>query len=72
MRWFLLLLLTGCQISPTVSYQHLSQPNVRDDGYDLLCAGAITDKGGLEATAELCENAHNSGTYFKGTVRYVF
>lgn len=66
---------SGCQIRPTVSYEHLSRPNVSDDGYDLFCAGAITDKGGLAATAELCENAHewgDNGTYFKGTVRYVF
>lgn len=74
MRILLPLVLTGCV--PYVEYEHLSQPGVRDDGYDLLCAGVEVGEG-FTASGSVCHNMHRpswqqSPTYFKGSVRYTF
>ena len=64
MRLLLLLLLSGC--TPFVGYEHLSQPNVSNDGYDLICGGVELQKGRYRADAAICENlAGASGTYAK-------
>ena len=63
-RLLILLLLSGC--TPFIGYEHLSQPNVNDDGYDLICAGAEVEKGRFRGDASICENlARNRGTYGK-------
>ena len=62
MRLAILLLLGGC--SPYVGYTHLSQPNIDDDGYDLICGGFEKDVGRFRGDLALCENmASRGGTY---------
>ena len=63
MRLLLLLLLSGC--TPFIGYEHLSQPNVSNDGYDLICGGVELQKGRYRADAAICENLHIPGTYAK-------
>ena len=71
MRYLILLLLTGC--TPYIGYTHLSQPNVRDDGYDLVCGGVETEKGPLRVDVAACENlASNGGTYAKVDAKILF
>ena len=69
MRWILVLLaLTGC--TPYVGYTHLSQPNVANDGYDLMCGGVEWEKRHVRIDGAVCENlAPNHGQYAKVDVR---
>ena len=68
MRFLFLLLLSGC--APYVGYTHLSQPNIDDDGYDLVCVGAEKELGPLQTDIAACENlASRGGTYAKVDVR---
>jgi len=53
-------LMAGC--TPFVAYEHLSQPNVNDDGYDLGCFGVEHDRGRLGLEGAICENFANSHT----------
>ena len=69
--------LAGC--APFVEYEHLSRPNVRDDGYDLLCLGMVGAKERVSVSAALCENVwthfndwHAKGTFVKVNARYTF
>ena len=52
------LLLSGC--TPFVSYQHLSDPRVDDDAYDMGCVGLKQYEGRLTAKASACHDAHRS------------
>ena len=71
MRILLFLLLGGC--APYVGYTHLSQPNVRDDGYDLVCGGVEIEKGRFRGDVAACENmASNGGTFAKVDARILF
>ena len=64
MRYLILLLLTGC--TPFIGYEHLSQPNVKGDGYDLICLGVEAERGRFRGDLAMCENiASNRGTYGK-------
>lgn len=64
MKLLLLLLLSGC--TPFIGYEHLSQPNVSNDGYDLICGGVELQKGRYRADAAICENlAWRQSTYAK-------
>ena len=70
MKYLPLLLLCGC--APYVGYTHLSKPNIADDGYDLVCLGAESQKGRIRAGIAACENVHevkDDGTYVKADVR---
>lgn len=69
MRILILLFLTGC--SPFVEYEHLSDPRIDNDGYDLICGG---NEGGdrLSASVALCHNmAPEKGEFVKINVKYV-
>lgn len=71
MRILILLLLTGC--SPFVEYEHLSQPDVSNDGYDLACLGISTQKNSFTADIAACENVSpNRGTFAKVNIRYTW
>jgi hypothetical protein len=59
-------ILVGC--SPFASYEHLSQPNVANDGYDLGCIGVEHDRGRWVVEGALCENFANSRTDTFGKV----
>ena len=63
MRLLILLLLSGC--TPFVGYTHLSQPDVSNDGYDLICGGVELQKGRFRGDAAICENLNYPGTYAK-------
>lgn len=67
-RSLIFLLLTGC--SPFVEYEHLSDPRISNDGYDLICGGA---EGGdrLSASVAACHNmAPEKGEFIKINIRY--
>ena len=70
MKYLILLLLTGC--TPYIGYTHLSLPNVRDDGYDLVCGGVETEKGRLRLDVAACEDTRNGGTYGKLDAKILF
>jgi hypothetical protein len=62
-----LLWLSGC--APYVGYTHLSDPQVDNDGYDLVCAGTKW----TYAKAALCKNlASAGGEYIKIDLEYVW
>ena len=64
-------ILMGC--TPYIGYTHLSQPNIDDDGYDLICAGGEREKGRLRTDLAMCENiAPYGGTFFKADVKFLF
>jgi len=64
MKLLILLLLSGC--TPFVGYTHLSQPDVDDDGFDLICGGVELQKGRFRGDLAICENlARKRGTYAK-------
>ena len=66
-----LLLLQAC--TPYVGYTHLSQPNVDDDGYDLICGGGEHEKGMIRTDLALCENvASGGGTFVRADVKILF
>ena len=52
-------LLTGC--TPFVGYQHLSDPGIESDGYDLACVGAKYRSGRLMTKGAWCENVRGGG-----------
>ena len=62
MRQILLLIilfLPAC----TTSYKHMSSPSVKNDGYDLVCAGLEVDKQ-LRVSGNVCHNMASSGGEF--------
>jgi hypothetical protein len=62
-----LLLLSGC----VVSYQHMSDPRISNDGYDLVCAGLEQDVSQLRLRGDLCANmAPNHGEYVKAAIEW--
>ena len=72
MRYLILLLLSGC--TPFIGYEHLSQPNVQDDGYDLVCGGFEFEKNWFRADVAICENLsyNHTDTYAKIEGRILF
>lgn len=67
-RYALILLLAGC--TPFVEYEHLSDPRIKDDGYDLICGGGETGDQ-LTASVGICHNiSPNKGEYVKINIRY--
>ena len=61
------LLLAGC--SPFVEYEHLSDPRIANDGYDLGCVGGQSEW----ASVGICQNfAPYGGQYIKVNARYVW
>lgn len=61
--------LLGC----VASYQHLSDPRVANDGYDLLCGGLEKEFGALTLRGDLCSNvAPNGGEFLHTAVEYRF
>ena len=64
LMFVLIYLLSGC--TPFIGYEHLSQPNVKGDGYDLICVGGEFERGRFRGDLAMCENiASNRGTYGK-------
>lgn len=63
------IIVTGC--TPYVGYTHLSQPNVDDDGFDLICGGFETQKRHVRGDIAGCENLARSGTetYIRADIR---
>ena len=47
-------MLIGC--APYAQYQHISRPDVANDGYDLGCVGLEHVTGRLELSGAVCEN----------------
>jgi len=72
MRYLILLFLGGC--TPFLGYEHLSQPNVEDDGYDLVCGGVEVEKGMFRGDVAICENLsyNQTDTYVKIEGRILF
>ena len=58
----------GC--SPFVEYEHLSDPRVVDDGYDLFCGGLELEYREVRAGGGICQNLHG-GQFVKLNVRWV-
>lgn len=54
--WLVLLLLLGCNTTPTVSVRHMSDPGIEHDGYDMGCLGLKTRQR-LNVKAGWCWNA---------------
>lgn len=54
--------MSGC--SPFLEYEHLSDPRIKGDGYDLFCGGLGNDF----ASVGVCKNAHG-GEFVKVNVR---
>ena len=61
-------MLSGC--APFVEYEHLSDPRVSNDGYDLLCGGIQLDLA-VELSGAVCGNIRG-GEYVKINAKYVF
>lgn len=59
-------LLSGC--APYVGYTHLSDPRIKDDGYDLICVGGET-KEKLSIDTAVCKDVRG-GEMVKVDVRY--
>lgn len=56
--------------APFVEYEHLSDPRIKNDGYDLICAGGEHESR-LSVSASLCHNlAPNRGEFVKINVKY--
>ena len=55
----LLLILCGC----TTSYKHMSNPSVRNDGYELICGGVEVGEQ-WQASVDLCSNTAAYGGEF--------
>ena len=61
--------LAGC--APYVEYQHLSDPRIANDGYDLACVGLSHDKSGLSVSGGVCSNlAPYGGEFLTINARY--
>ncbi len=56
----LLLVLSGCAIAPVVSYEHVSDPSVSGDGFDLVCGGAKARENDFTAALAYCKDLHYS------------
>lgn len=54
LTFVVLMLLSGC--APFVSYDHMSDPRIANDGFDLVCGGAQVDAVGLEWHAGVCKD----------------
>lgn len=63
--WAIFVSLTGC--SPFAEYQHLSDPRIDRDGYDLICGGT---EGGDRISVHwgVCKNLHG-GEFVKFGVK---
>ena len=73
MKLISLVTLVACLQGCVASYQHLSDPRIEDDGYDLLCAGIETDYKSLSFRGDLCSNvAPNGGEFIHTSVEYRF
>lgn len=69
----LIAVLGGCGTVPFIEYEHLSDSRVSGDGYDLLCAGGITEIASVEVSLAPCKNVSGyGGEYIKINVRKVF
>ena len=68
--WYVALsLISGC--APYVEYQHLSDPRIANDGYDLACVGLSHDKSGLSLSGGVCSNlAPYGGEFLTINARY--
>ena len=66
-------LMTGCgSLNPYAEYQHLSDPRIAHDGYDLMCGGAQHATRGLTFHAGVCKDVTGTrGEYINAGVRYV-
>lgn len=67
----LAILFAGCSFTPYVSYQHLSQPDVKGDGYDLGCVGAERSEGRYRIDGGVCQNIRG-GTFARVDARVLF
>ena len=67
---FVTMLLSGC--APFASYEHLSMPNVNDDGYDLGCLGVESDRQRVVFEGAICENfaRGDTDTFAKLNVKF--
>ena len=45
----------GC--APFAEYEHLSDPRIKGDGYDLICLGGIRGER-VEISTGVCKNLH--------------
>ena len=62
--------LAGC--APYLEYEHLSDPRLNNDGYDLVCAGLSHDYKGLSISGGICHNAAPyGGEFVKINARYL-
>lgn len=62
-------ILSGCA-TPFVAYQHTSNPEVGNDGLDLVCVGGEFERGKLTASGAGCQNvAAHGGQYINVEVR---
>jgi hypothetical protein len=60
--------LSGCAY---LEYEHLSDPRLSNDGYDLICAGLTDNYKGLTVSGGICHNAAPyGGEFVKINVRY--
>ena len=62
------LFLSGC--TPYVSYMHLDETPLHNDGmaYDFICGGGEVQKGRFRGDLAACENVRG-GTYFRAEGR---
>ena len=65
----LLIFLHGC--TAFVEYEHLSNPGVSGDGYDLICVGGVGEIVTVEVSIAPCKNV-NGGEFIKVNARKVF
>jgi len=62
-------MLSGC----VTSYQHLSDPRIAGDGYDLLCGGIEHNISHIRLRGDLCGNiAPNGGEFIHASIEYRF
>ena len=52
-------------------YEHLSDPGVSGDGYDLICVGGVGEIATVEVSIAPCKNV-NGGEFIKVNARKVF
>ena len=64
-----ILLTSGC----VTSYQHMSDPRIANDGYDLLCGGIKYEVARLKFRGNVCQNlAPNGGEFALVSIEYVW
>lgn len=68
-----IILLSFCLSGCVTSYQHLSDPRVNNDGYDLVCQGASYDVNSFRFRGNVCKNiAPNGGEFLHTSVEYLW